>query len=203
MACMLTCDICHHEFSSTLANCPYCGALKPDTVEESDFVLKCPRCDVALVSAHVRKSEIHICPTCYGLWLNPVEFKFLTSERDVYVDESIPKNYEKIPILNTPENQMYIKCPRCRDIMNRINYKKTSGVIIDQCADHGFWLDEGELERIRCFVANVDSEDELSRRIDLNKEEIRNLNQELKNVELVQRVTQMYNLKYWLYKNRG
>ena len=201
MACMLICDMCHHEFSSTLANCPYCGALRPNPKKEPDCSFSCPRCEMALVAAHVRKSEINICPQCYGLWLDPVEFKFLTSERDVYADESIPKIYEKIPIANTPENQMYIRCPRCQDIMNRINFKKTSGIIIDQCADHGFWLDAGELERIRCFVANVDTEAELSKRIDLNKEEIKNLNQELKNVELVQRVTQMYNLKYWLYKN--
>lgn len=202
MATMLVCGNCHHEYSSTLSNCPYCGALKPQDSTIYTTPLQCPRCSVDLAVAHVRNIEIDICPQCFGLWLDPVEFNFLTSERDVYTDESIPHYYEKHPISVTHDHYMYIRCPKCHDIMNRKNFKKISGVIIDECADHGVWLDEGELEQIRCFVANTDIDAELSKRIDLNREEIKNLNSELKNVELVQRVTQLYNLKYWLYKNR-
>lgn len=29
-----------------------------------------------------------------------------------------------------------------------------SGVIIDECRFHGFWVDGGELERIRTFIAD-------------------------------------------------
>ena len=38
--------------------------------------------------------------------------------------------------------------------MTRRNFRKISGVLIDICRDHGVWLDAGELERIRCFIAN-------------------------------------------------
>jgi Zn-finger nucleic acid-binding protein len=36
--------------------------------------------------------------------------------------------------------------------MGRRNYRKRSGVIIDQCHEHGTWLDAHELERIAGWV---------------------------------------------------
>ena len=36
--------------------------------------------------------------------------------------------------------------------MARRNFRKRSGVIVDQCRDHGTWLDGHELERIAGFV---------------------------------------------------
>ena len=37
--------------------------------------------------------------------------------------------------------------------MNRLNYGRISGVIVDYCKDHGYWLDAGELEKIAKWVA--------------------------------------------------
>ena len=36
--------------------------------------------------------------------------------------------------------------------MNRVNYGQSSGVIADQCRDHGVHLDAGELRRILSWV---------------------------------------------------
>jgi Zn-finger nucleic acid-binding protein len=36
--------------------------------------------------------------------------------------------------------------------MNRSNYRKSSGVILDVCREHGTWLDADELERIAGFI---------------------------------------------------
>jgi Zn-finger nucleic acid-binding protein len=46
----------------------------------------------------------------------------------------------------------YVRCPRCAKPMNRMNFGRRSGVIVDACRDHGTWLDAGELERVRDFV---------------------------------------------------
>ena len=35
-----------------------------------------------------------------------------------------------------------------------MNYARISGVIVDYCKRHGFWLDNGELEKIAAFVAS-------------------------------------------------
>ena len=46
----------------------------------------------------------------------------------------------------------YRKCPVCEAFMQRSNFRKRSGVIIDRCHSHGTWLDADELERIAGFI---------------------------------------------------
>jgi Zn-finger nucleic acid-binding protein len=37
--------------------------------------------------------------------------------------------------------------------MNRVNYAKRSGVVLDVCKDHGIWFDKDELRRVLAFIA--------------------------------------------------
>jgi Zn-finger nucleic acid-binding protein len=46
----------------------------------------------------------------------------------------------------------YVPCPECSKLMNRINFAKCSGVIVDICKGHGTWFDRDELSRIVEFV---------------------------------------------------
>lgn len=46
----------------------------------------------------------------------------------------------------------YRKCPECSHFMQRRNFRRSSGVIIDRCKKHGAWLDADELEQITGFV---------------------------------------------------
>jgi Zn-finger nucleic acid-binding protein len=46
----------------------------------------------------------------------------------------------------------YLPCPRCGDLMNRSNYGRISGVLIDSCKPHGMWLDGGEADKIAVFI---------------------------------------------------
>jgi Zn-finger nucleic acid-binding protein len=41
----------------------------------------------------------------------------------------------------------------CADLMNRVNFGKRSGVIVEVCKPHGVWFDKGELTRAIEFVA--------------------------------------------------
>ncbi|MDH3744461.1 MAG: zf-TFIIB domain-containing protein [Acidobacteriota bacterium] len=47
---------------------------------------------------------------------------------------------------------MYRPCPVCGKLMNRQNYGRRSGVILDSCSEHGLWFDHGELETILRWV---------------------------------------------------
>jgi Zn-finger nucleic acid-binding protein len=53
-----------------------------------------------------------------------------------------------------PEKVVYLKCPDCSRHMHRRNFGRASGVIIDECHDHGVWLDCDELGKIAAFVAS-------------------------------------------------
>lgn len=48
----------------------------------------------------------------------------------------------------------YAPCPLCQKMMNRMNFARVSGVIIDVCAEHGTWFDRDELGRVAKFVQN-------------------------------------------------
>jgi Zn-finger nucleic acid-binding protein len=52
------------------------------------------------------------------------------------------------------EEVMYVQCPLCHVSMNRVNFGKLSGVIVDVCRKHGTWFDAGELTRAVGFAAN-------------------------------------------------
>jgi Zn-finger nucleic acid-binding protein len=47
----------------------------------------------------------------------------------------------------------YVPCPLCHRTMNRVNFGKVSGVIVDVCREHGTWFDGGELTRVVSFAA--------------------------------------------------
>lgn len=49
-------------------------------------------------------------------------------------------------------NVHYRPCPDCGNLMNRSNYGRISGVILDSCREHGLWFDRDELRRVLAFV---------------------------------------------------
>ena len=46
-----------------------------------------------------------------------------------------------------------MRCPVCSTMMNRTNFARISGVIVDTCRGHGIWFDPGEMEKIMDFMA--------------------------------------------------
>jgi len=110
----------------------------------------CPKCNVGLTAKVFRELELDFCPSCSGIWLDTLEFKQLSSEKDVYSDPSISINFVPDPPDNTAG---YYQCVRCDQFMNRVNFRKISGILVDICGDHGAWLDDNELTRLRSFVA--------------------------------------------------
>ena len=51
-----------------------------------------------------------------------------------------------------PASHRYWPCPECRRLMNRQNFARVSGIIVDVCKGHGVWFNQGELRRIIEFI---------------------------------------------------
>lgn len=47
---------------------------------------------------------------------------------------------------------VYRRCPECAHDMHRHNFGDVSGVIVDRCHEHGYFLDAGELAYITAFI---------------------------------------------------
>ena len=141
--------------------CLFCGERNPLNLSsidakpiESDKVLKCPVCDIALERMDIgAKSSIFIqrCHECDGFFIGQGD---LAKVVDNYVSKVKAIDYHLLRfVLDHPRHEkqkglMYRRCPVCDQIMHRYNYKAISGVILDRCNEHGVWLDGGELQQI-------------------------------------------------------
>ncbi len=115
--------------------------------------MMCPKCEVQMDVNTESGAETDICPKCGGIWVDNVDEKHALEMKPVVftVDElrrlkSAYKPSGKI------EEVKYFKCPRCSNLMWRINYMHHSGVIVDKCREHGVFFDKGELEKAVEFI---------------------------------------------------
>jgi Zn-finger nucleic acid-binding protein len=132
--------------------CDHCGAIAaPVQVSLDEKAGDCPRCRVALEQNKIAETSLRSCPKCDGLWLGAATFETICADRERQgaVLGFLDKRTLKGPAL-TKIN--YVPCPDCGQLMNRNNFAKASGVIVDICKQHGLWFDADELPAIIGFI---------------------------------------------------
>ncbi len=148
----VACPACFALAPLSATHCPACGAaLVPCTTATQDGA-PCPACASALSAARIGELEAQACKACGGLWLDRAMFEQLgaSRERQGAVLGMLPA--PAAPPTLGMEPVKYRPCPVCRQFMNRVNYAKRSGVILDVCKGHGLWFDQDELRRILAFI---------------------------------------------------
>lgn len=188
------CEHCGGKINEKYRVCPLCGGYVSEENEPLPAV--CPRCKEPLKIYVSDGEEYDICPACNGLWLDRGEFHRATREKIIYKKEDIKGEYRKTPIKDPIE---YIACIRCGKLMNRKNFGRISGIIIDECKRHGVWLDTGELEKIRHFIADGGLEMAQDREIEKNRIKIRELATKLDQTTFTQKIIHFWNFKRWLF----
>lgn len=194
MTDLVKCRECGKKVNPKSRYCPFCGG----TVQSGQIIANplCPRCGVALECQKKNEVEIDACPRCKGLWLDRGEFNVITAESTVYREEQLSNEYSR-PIL--PEKIAYVPCVRCGKLMIRKNFGRISGVVIDECGSHGVWLDNGELEKIRHFILDGGLEKEQFREIEQNRQELRELAQQVDDIAFSHRLIHFWNWKRWFF----
>lgn len=111
----------------------------------------CPACDAR--PALLRQQGEHEsfrCTRCGGFWLPAATLNALVRRADEFrLPPAGPEARER-PL--NPGPVRYRPCPVCRDLMNRQNYARVSGVVVDECRAHGTWFDHEELQRVLDFI---------------------------------------------------
>ena len=132
--------------------CPKCGASIEHEVVDSDQTAACPRCRVGMQTVKLGSATARECPSCSGLWLEAQDFERICGDREQR--SGVLGAAGAVPAANgiRPENITYLRCPSCTKLMNRVNFAKISGVVIDVCKHDGVWLDPGELQRLVGFI---------------------------------------------------
>lgn len=111
--------------------------------------MKCPACENILQEMTVGGVVVDVCKGgCGGIWFDNFELKKFDEPHesageallDIERDESLVVDHTK-----------RLKCPKCDDIvMMRHFFSVKKGVEVDECPScAGFWLDAGELRKIR------------------------------------------------------
>jgi Zn-finger nucleic acid-binding protein len=150
------CGACLSMNKEGAAFCSDCGkriAARAEAPEATDA--ECPRCRALLRRRDVGGYRPLECPVCCGLFVAVPDLEELIADQKRRFDDAAGSGPSGEPerAALAAEDVSYLKCPVCTNLMNRVNYGRISGVIVDTCKAHGHWLDPGELEKIAKWAA--------------------------------------------------
>ena len=111
--------------------------------------MKCPACENELQEMTVSDITVDVCKGgCGGIWFDNFELKKFDEPHESAGQELLDiERDENIVIDHTKKRN----CPKCNEmVMMRRFFSTKKEVEVDECPNcAGFWLDSGELEKIR------------------------------------------------------
>lgn len=151
----VACPSCFGSMFAGAQFCPHCGTKieSPESVDGK--TLECPGCAGEMKPVKLGATAMHSCDQCGSAWLAPDAFAALCSDREARgtVITSLGAGGVAAP----PPAQgkvRYVHCAVCGKVMNRVNFGKTSGIVIDVCKNHGVWFERDELRGVLDFVGD-------------------------------------------------
>lgn len=158
------CPTCHTRMAPGVAYCPWCGTHAITPVAEIT-AWRCPCGDGELAtrllptSAGASAGAVRLaeCGACHGIWVSRETIDRLVAS---HADDTLllalapglaPTQAPRARSVGV-EPVRYRRCPTCDGVMNRVNYARISGIIVDVCRDHGTWFDVHELPALLDFV---------------------------------------------------
>lgn len=147
------CPSCFGPMFAGMQFCPHCGAKGSRVLDEDAPTITCPGCTAEMRAVRVGATSFHECPSCAGTWLAADAFTQLCTNREER--GSLASIVGATPgggVRTVGSAVRYVQCPVCKKTMNRQNFGRRSGVIIDVCKGHGVWFDQRELQSVLAFV---------------------------------------------------
>jgi Zn-finger nucleic acid-binding protein len=122
---------------------------------------RCPRCAEfpALVAQLVGDVLLDECDQCGGVWVDRRTVEHIVNDRREQSFEAIfgwgNRAKASVPAAGAQvgaPGRVYLRCPDCGDVMNRVNFARHSGIVVDVCREHGTWFDRDELPAMVSYV---------------------------------------------------
>lgn len=161
-------------------HCPRCGASAAREELETEAASSCPRCREGMDAVAVGGASMQECALCGGLWMSAEAFDKICADREQQSAILGAASFGRGEPHARPEQSKvrYVPCPRCGQLMNRVNFAQCSGVVVDICKGHGTWFDRDELARIVEFIRTGGMDAARAREKEQLAEERRRLRQE-------------------------
>ena len=118
--------------------------------------MKCPACNAAMEEVLVEDISVDVCKQgCGGLWFDRFELQKVDEPYESAGEILLQIRPEGHP---APDPSQRRVCPKCEGIvMMRHFFSAKKEVVVDECPScGGYWLDYGELGRIRSQYASED-----------------------------------------------
>jgi Zn-finger nucleic acid-binding protein len=147
----IACPVCFNMMFLDAKFCPHCGAAAVRW-QETPEKMRCPGCEQTLLRGELGEFVLHECSRCFGLWVDRDTFERICREAEQQAVDVGPGPAPAAEAGGAIPKIRYLPCPRCRKLMNRVNFAECSGVVVDVCRDHGTWFDANELQRIVQFL---------------------------------------------------
>lgn len=145
----VSCPACFALLLEGSAFCPHCGAAQSRSQPIEARRAACPACRGAMQWITVGELDLLECEACDGTWIEADAFERLCASRETQaaVLHGNPARQNA-----APQPTRYRPCLRCGTMMNRMNFGRRSGTVVDVCRGHGTFLDRGELHQVVRFV---------------------------------------------------
>ena len=147
----IACTSCLSLMFEGSKHCSMCGkeTIVSETPEET-ATAECPRCKKRLSVLKIDQVSLLECLDCGGYWCGTKTFEEICADRESQASVLGFAGGKEFP--KKPASVSYVPCPECKQLMNRSNFSKNSGVILDICRQHGVWFDPDELPKIIEFI---------------------------------------------------
>lgn len=119
--------------------------------------MDCPRCKLGLTDMIYEGEAVKYCGTCWGYWMRRRQldkivdgamYKFSKKE-----SKQIRRTLKTRGDVDRQGNESgLIDCPSCKKVMERKKFHYQCPVEIDECTEHGIWLDTGEIKELQIFI---------------------------------------------------
>ena len=118
--------------------------------------MDCPRCQLTLTDSEYEKHAVKFCSECWGYWLTRTQLDAITATVEYGFDRAEAKAAVRSNTGGDANRQgseaEMLKCPECQAAMQRKHYRDNLPVEIDECSQHGIWLDTGEIKDLQIFI---------------------------------------------------
>jgi Zn-finger nucleic acid-binding protein len=155
----IACPSCFGMMFKGSRHCPHCGALGACARTANDASTRhCPRCPgIRLEPVELGATMLFECPQCDGIWMEAAAFERICADREqqsavLGAPSPVPSPAAGLEARGNGGAVRYVPCPECGQLMNRLNFARCSGVIVDLCKGHGTWFDREELRGIVEFI---------------------------------------------------
>jgi Zn-finger nucleic acid-binding protein len=176
----IACPSCFGMMFLGSRHCQRCGAKGKRAEAQADETRNCPRCRGKMKAVAIGTAVLRECEPCGGLWVEAAAFEQICADREQQ-SAVLCAPQAKLPAASSSAGAgsvRYVPCPECRQLMNRVNFARCSGVVVDICKAHGTWFDRDELQRIVEFIRAGGLSASRAREIEQLAEERRRLQQE-------------------------